>query len=240
MVRGGRGFNQTEIDAFINIFMYAQQFYGLKGNSTEFLFLKSNFSSLVLPSFHQFCPMLARFLYWNPILNRPIRFYPSWSCFLQDSAIEMVGIIDPRYLIMTWFFSGDYLDFSLFTSDPPYNDVIFQDATQKLQIVPPNQVRLRVSPRFTALFDDGRNWRCDGLRRGPRLRYHSICISNQGLCRILCIIESLDLHIWARGVGNFTNYRAAISASKKNQFLLLCSNHPHFFDRFDQVWLDCF
>jgi len=31
------------------------------------------------------------------------------------------------------------LDFALFTSDPPYNDVIFQDATQKLQIVPPSQ-----------------------------------------------------------------------------------------------------
>lgn len=31
------------------------------------------------------------------------------------------------------------MDFSLFTSEPPYNDVIFQDATQKLQIVPPSQ-----------------------------------------------------------------------------------------------------
>ena len=31
------------------------------------------------------------------------------------------------------------MDFSLFTSEPPYNDVIFQDATQKLQIVPLNQ-----------------------------------------------------------------------------------------------------
>lgn len=31
------------------------------------------------------------------------------------------------------------MDFALFTSDPPYNDVIFQDATQKLQIVPPSQ-----------------------------------------------------------------------------------------------------
>nr|CAH0103781.1 unnamed protein product [Daphnia galeata] len=64
VARGGRGYNKTEIDAFINVFMYAQQFYGLK---------------------------------------------------------------------------GDYLDFALFTSDPPYNDVIFQDATQKLQIVPPSQ-----------------------------------------------------------------------------------------------------
>ena len=31
------------------------------------------------------------------------------------------------------------MDFALFTSDPPYNDVIFQDATQKLAIVPPSQ-----------------------------------------------------------------------------------------------------
>ena len=31
------------------------------------------------------------------------------------------------------------MDFALFTSDPPYNDVISQDATQKLQIVPPSQ-----------------------------------------------------------------------------------------------------
>ena len=31
---------------------------------------------------------------------------------------------------------GDYVDFSMFTSEPPYNDVIFQDATQKLQVVP--------------------------------------------------------------------------------------------------------
>lgn len=36
-------------------------------------------------------------------------------------------------------YPGDYLDFALFTSDRPYNDVIFQDATQKLEIVPPNQ-----------------------------------------------------------------------------------------------------
>ena len=31
VARGGRGYNKTEIDAFINVFMYAQQFYGLKG-----------------------------------------------------------------------------------------------------------------------------------------------------------------------------------------------------------------
>ena len=31
VTRGGAGFNQTEVDAYINVFMYAQQFYGLKG-----------------------------------------------------------------------------------------------------------------------------------------------------------------------------------------------------------------
>jgi len=75
VARGGRGYNKTEIDAYINVFMYAQQFYGLK---------------------------------------------------------------------------GDYLDFALFTSDRPYNDVIFQDATQKLEIVPPSQRHYReyLGPEF--------------------------------------------------------------------------------------------
>jgi melanoma-associated antigen p97 len=31
------------------------------------------------------------------------------------------------------------LDFSLYKSEPPFNDVIFQDATQKLQVVPPEE-----------------------------------------------------------------------------------------------------
>ncbi len=35
VARGGRGYNKTEIDAFINVFMYAQQFYGLKGKNVE-------------------------------------------------------------------------------------------------------------------------------------------------------------------------------------------------------------
>lgn len=32
LTRGGLGRNDTQIDAYINVFMYAQQFYGLKGN----------------------------------------------------------------------------------------------------------------------------------------------------------------------------------------------------------------
>jgi melanoma-associated antigen p97 len=36
MARGGLGFNRTEIDAYINVFMYAQQFYGLKGKQRNF------------------------------------------------------------------------------------------------------------------------------------------------------------------------------------------------------------
>lgn len=43
VARGGRGYNKTEIDAFINIFMYAQQFYGLKGKFNLAFHLKKEY-----------------------------------------------------------------------------------------------------------------------------------------------------------------------------------------------------
>jgi hypothetical protein len=42
VARGGRGYNKTEIDAFINVFMYAQQFYGLKGKQFLHLIISKN------------------------------------------------------------------------------------------------------------------------------------------------------------------------------------------------------
>lgn len=70
-------------------------------------------------------------------------------CMPSNFTDSKVNIYSPFFLSFFLFFflndsllflnPGDYLDFALFTSDPPYNDVIFQDATQKLQIVPPSQ-----------------------------------------------------------------------------------------------------
>ena len=37
VTRGGLGHNKTQIDAYVNVFMYAQQFYGLKGEPTPIL-----------------------------------------------------------------------------------------------------------------------------------------------------------------------------------------------------------
>ncbi|XP_049863001.1 melanotransferrin [Schistocerca gregaria] len=65
VARGRDAYNETEINAFINLFIYAQQFYGRK---------------------------------------------------------------DP-----------DEFTFSMFQSPPPYSDLIFQDAAQLLQVVPPSQ-----------------------------------------------------------------------------------------------------
>lgn len=62
VTRGGEHYNETEINAYINLFIYAQQFYGKKDN--------------------------------------------------------------------------DEFSFSLFYSVPPYSDLIFQDATQQLMIIP--------------------------------------------------------------------------------------------------------
>lgn len=61
VTRGGEGFNQTEINAFVNLFIYAQQFYG------------------------------------------------RWDT--------------------------DEFSFSMFYSQPPYSDLIFQDATQQLMVL---------------------------------------------------------------------------------------------------------
>ncbi|XP_012281642.1 melanotransferrin isoform X2 [Orussus abietinus] len=63
VTRGGYGYNETEVNAFINLFIYAQQFYGRK--------------------------------------------------------------------------EQDEFSFSMFSSVPPYSDLIFQDATQQLIVIPP-------------------------------------------------------------------------------------------------------
>ncbi|XP_050293429.1 melanotransferrin isoform X2 [Anthonomus grandis grandis] len=65
VTRGGYGYNETHIDAFINLFMYAQTFYGKK--------------------------------------------------------------------------TTDEFSFSMFTSEPPYADLIFQDATTQLKVIPPSE-----------------------------------------------------------------------------------------------------
>lgn len=65
VTRGGYGYNETEINAFINLFIYAQQFYGRK---------------------------------------------------------------DPNEF-----------SFSMFYSNPPFSDLIFQDATQQLHIIEPRK-----------------------------------------------------------------------------------------------------
>ncbi|ENN78052.1 hypothetical protein YQE_05488, partial [Dendroctonus ponderosae] len=63
VTRGGYGYNETQIDAYINLFMYAQTFYGRKTRD----------------------------------------------------------------------------DFSMFMSDPPHSDLIFQDATTQLKVIPASQ-----------------------------------------------------------------------------------------------------
>ncbi|KAF2898323.1 hypothetical protein ILUMI_07848 [Ignelater luminosus] len=65
VTRGGYDYNETEINAFINVFLYSQTFYGRK--------------------------------------------------------------------------SADEFSFSMFSSTPPFTDLIFQDSTQQLKIIEPNQ-----------------------------------------------------------------------------------------------------
>ncbi|XP_030749871.1 melanotransferrin [Sitophilus oryzae] len=65
VARGGYGYNETQINAYVNLFMYAQTFYGRK--------------------------------------------------------------------------TADEFSFSMFTSEPPYADLIFQDATTQLQIIEPSK-----------------------------------------------------------------------------------------------------
>uniref|UniRef100_A0AAR5PBB6 Transferrin-like domain-containing protein n=1 Tax=Dendroctonus ponderosae TaxID=77166 RepID=A0AAR5PBB6_DENPD len=65
VTRGGYGYNETQIDAYINLFMYAQTFYGRK--------------------------------------------------------------------------TRDDFSFSMFMSDPPHSDLIFQDATTQLKVIPASQ-----------------------------------------------------------------------------------------------------
>lgn len=65
VTRGGYGYNETQINAYINLFIYAQQFYGRK--------------------------------------------------------------------------EQDEFSFSMFYSPPPYSDLIFQDATQQLIVIPPEK-----------------------------------------------------------------------------------------------------
>ncbi|KAL1513778.1 hypothetical protein ABEB36_003143 [Hypothenemus hampei] len=65
VTRGSYAYNQTQIDAYINLFMYAQTFYGRK--------------------------------------------------------------------------TTDEFSFSMFTSEPPYSDLIFQDATTQLEVIPQNK-----------------------------------------------------------------------------------------------------
>lgn len=80
--------------AFINLFKYAQQFYGQKvnfENNEKLLFRITN----EIKSIHKFC-------LWDVI-------------FLQIP---------------------DEFSFSMFYSQPPYADLIFQDATQQLKELP--------------------------------------------------------------------------------------------------------
>nr|CAD7398480.1 unnamed protein product [Timema cristinae] len=65
VTRGGLGYNETQLNAYINLFTYAQQFYGRK--------------------------------------------------------------------------DADEFSFSMFYSPPPYSDLIFQDATQQLKVIEPNE-----------------------------------------------------------------------------------------------------
>lgn len=65
VTRGGYGYNETQINAYINLFIYAQQFYGRK--------------------------------------------------------------------------EQDEFSFSMYYSPPPYSDLIFQDATQQLIVIPPEK-----------------------------------------------------------------------------------------------------
>ena len=67
VTRGGYGYNETQINAYVNLFTYAQQYYGRK--------------------------------------------------------------------------DADAFSFSMFYSQPPFYDLIFQDATQQLRVVPPDQRR---------------------------------------------------------------------------------------------------
>lgn len=67
VTRGGYGYNETQINAYVNLFTYAQQYYGRK--------------------------------------------------------------------------DADAFSFSMFYSQPPFYDLIFQDATQQLRVIPRNQQR---------------------------------------------------------------------------------------------------
>lgn len=67
VTRGGYGYNETQINAYVNLFTYAQQYYGRK--------------------------------------------------------------------------DADAFSFSMFYSQPPFYDLIFQDATQQLRVIPTNQRR---------------------------------------------------------------------------------------------------
>lgn len=67
VARGGYGYNETQINAYINLFVYAQQFYGRK--------------------------------------------------------------------------EQDDFGFSMFFSPPPYHDLIFQDSTRELRVLPASQRR---------------------------------------------------------------------------------------------------
>jgi melanoma-associated antigen p97 len=67
VTRGGEGYNQQQIDAYINLFIYAQQYYGRK--------------------------------------------------------------------------TPDDFSFSMFYSVAPYHDLIFQDSTRQLQVIPTNKRR---------------------------------------------------------------------------------------------------